>query len=197
MNKLAAMAVTGLIVTTCSTPANANIPFPNQSIVTTQGVQNIDLLIAEEMQRQAEIKKLEAKKAKELDENTEKINQAISKLEKHIGKTWYVFSGSTPSGWDCSGMVMWTYQQIDIELEHRASKQAKAGKIVESPKLGDIVVFKYSGSKSAYHVGIWIEEDTMIHAGGKKGERTEIKSIDKFAGNYSKVSYVRILETNE
>lgn len=131
----------------------------------------------------------------ELEKNYDKINAAIEKLRGHIGKTWYVFSGSTPSGWDCSGMTLWFYNQLGIELEHRATKQSQSGTKTISPKLGDIVVFKYKNSKSAYHVGIWVSEDLMIHAGGKKGDRTEYASISGFAGNYSKIEYRNFIET--
>lgn len=130
-----------------------------------------------------------------LSANSMKINKMVSKLKKHVGKTWYVFSGSTPSGWDCSGMTKWAYEQIGIPLEHRASKQQYAGTKISEPKLGDIVVFKYNRSKSAYHVGIYISKDVMIHAGGGKGEKTSLASISTFAGKHSKVSYVRMLDT--
>jgi cell wall-associated NlpC family hydrolase len=90
---------------------------------------------------------------------------------------------------------MWAYEQLGVNLEHRASKQQSAGTKVKSPKAGDIVVFTYNGSKSAYHTGIYLTPDTMIHAGGGKGDSTSIISISKFAGKYSKVTYRRILET--
>jgi len=79
------------------------------------------------------------------------VNATIKKLNKTVGKTWYVFSGATPKGWDCSGLTMWFYQQLDIQLEHRASKQQSAGVETKTPKAGDLVVFKYKESKSAYH----------------------------------------------
>lgn len=129
-----------------------------------------------------------------LHNNSKRIDQAISKLKKYVGKTWYVFSGSTPAGWDCSGLVMWTYKQMGISLEHRASLQAKAGKRVSMPKLGDIVVFKYNGSSDAYHVGIYYKNGLMIHA-PKHGHLTRIENIAKFSGKYSKVSFVRLLNS--
>lgn len=129
-----------------------------------------------------------------LTDNTLAVNKAIKKLNKTVGKTWYVFSGATPRGWDCSGLTMWFYGQLGIELEHRASKQQSAGVTVKTPKVGDLVVFKYIGHKSAYHVGVYIGNGKMIHA-PKKGHRTIIESIKQFAGNYSSVSYRRIIDT--
>lgn len=129
-----------------------------------------------------------------LSDNTLAVNKAIKKLNKTVGKTWYVFSGNTPSGWDCSGLTMWFYGQLDIQLEHRASKQQSVGVAVKTPKVGDLVVFKYKGYKSAYHVGIYVGDGKMIHA-PKKGHRTIVESVKQFAGNYSNISYRRIVDT--
>jgi cell wall-associated NlpC family hydrolase len=127
--------------------------------------------------------------------NTNKLNKVISQLKGYVHKTWYVFSGDTPRGWDCSGMTMWAYEQLGVNLEHRASFQVHEGTIVKVPKLGDIVAFTYKGSKSAYHVGIYLGPDKMIHAGGGKGDYTSIVHISKFAGSYSKVQFIRVIQT--
>lgn len=133
-------------------------------------------------------------KMKHLRENTIKVDKAIDKLSTHVGKTWYVFSGSTPSGWDCSGLTMWFYEQLNIQLEHRASKQDTSGTKTKDPKPGDLVVFHYSGNKDAYHVGIYIGNGKMIHA-PKHGHLTRVESIKKFGGNYSDITYRRLITT--
>jgi cell wall-associated NlpC family hydrolase len=130
-----------------------------------------------------------------VESNTEKLNNVIEALTDRVGKTRYVFSGSTPKGWDCSGMVLWAYSKLGVELEHSASKQQYAGKAVKEPKLGDIVVFKYNGRGSAYHVGIYLYPDTMIHSGGEPGDVTSIVSISRFAGKHSQVLFKRVIET--
>ena len=131
-----------------------------------------------------------------LQSNTDKVNAAIARLKTHVNKTWYVFSGATPSGWDCSGLTMWFYQQLGIELEHRASKQDTSGTLATDPKPGDIVVFKYRGSKDAYHVGIYVGNGKMIHA-PKHGHATRVEDVETFAGNYSDVTYRRLIDTNQ
>lgn len=129
-----------------------------------------------------------------LNANAMRINSMISKLEKHVGKTWYVFSGSTPSGWDCSGLTKWAYGQMGIELEHRASKQESYGTKVKTPKVGDLVIFKYSKSKTAYHVGVYIGDGNMIHA-PRKGQVTRVENVETFGGSYSNISYVRFIDS--
>lgn len=133
-------------------------------------------------------------KMEQLRENTIEVDKAIEKLSTYVDKTWYVFSGSTPGGWDCSGLTLWFYEQLDIELEHRASLQGRAGQKTNDPKPGDLVVFKYNGSKSAYHVGIYIGDGEMIHA-PKRGHLTRIENVESFGGEYSTISYRKLINT--
>jgi cell wall-associated NlpC family hydrolase len=119
-------------------------------------------------------------------------------VKNQIGKTPWVFGGSTPYAWDCSGLVMWTYAHLDVELEHSATKQRLSGKFVAKPKIGDLISFNHQSYGSAYHIGIYIGPDEMLHAGGKPGDRAEIRSISdwqKVNGN-SEVTYTRLIETN-
>jgi cell wall-associated NlpC family hydrolase len=131
-----------------------------------------------------------------LNKNTSQLLEAVDLSRKQVGKTWYVFSGSTPSGWDCSGLVRWTYSHLDIDLYHSATVQMGSGVKVYTPKFGDIVGFAYNGSSRFYHVGIYIDDDLMLHSGGKRGDMTEFRSISGFAGEHSKVSFTRIVETH-
>lgn len=142
---------------------------------------------------EAEIARLE-----QIAENTKTLNETLILVKKQIGKTPWVFSGSTTSAWDCSGLVMWTYAHLGISLEHSATKQRVSGKFVDEPKIGDLVSFNHRSYGSAYHIGIYVGPDEMIHAGGKPGDRTEIRSIKGWAkdnGN-SQITYTRIIETN-
>jgi cell wall-associated NlpC family hydrolase len=116
----------------------------------------------------------------------------VSKLEARIGKTRYVFSGSTPAGWDCSGLVRWAYEQIGIELPHSANKQGHMGKIVKSPRIGDVVVFGWKGSKSFYHAAIYVGNNQVIHAGFRKGSRTEKIALNSRAFSGSTIRFVEM-----
>lgn len=142
---------------------------------------------------EAEIDRLEA-----IAENTKTLNETLVLVKKQIGKTPWVFSGSTTLAWDCSGLVKWTYARLGVDLEHSATKQRLSGVIVTEPKIGDLVSFNFRSYGSAYHIGIYVGPDEMIHAGGKPGDRTEIRSIKGWAkdnGN-SQITYTRIIETN-
>ncbi len=134
------------------------------------------------------------RKARQLENNKIKIVKAVKKVKKYKGKTWYVFSGSSPAGWDCSGLVRWTYEQMGVTLEHSATKQMHSGAVVNKPMIGDIVAFYYGNGKYSFHVGVYIGGGKMIHA-YRPGTSTRIDAISDVAkGNWSKYKFIRILE---
>jgi cell wall-associated NlpC family hydrolase len=139
---------------------------------------------------------LEVLKAERLADTTDKVLSVVKKLKSRVGKTWYVFSGHTPQGWDCSGLVYWAYEQLGVPLEHSATKQGNSGTKVRTPKIGDVVVFGYKGSKSYYHSSIYIGDNKVIHAGFRKGTSTSIISLDDPAFQDSTITFVRFIETN-
>jgi D-gamma-glutamyl-meso-diaminopimelic acid endopeptidase CwlS/peptidoglycan endopeptidase LytE len=142
---------------------------------------------------EAEITRLE-----KVASDTKNLNKAIALTKKYVGKTWYALGGSTPDAWDCSGLVLWLYGHLDITLYHSASVQKESGDFVTEPKIGDIVAFTYKGSSRAFHTAIYTGPDEMLHSGGKRGDRTEITSIARWAkGNGNvEVTYTRLIETN-
>jgi cell wall-associated NlpC family hydrolase len=128
-----------------------------------------------------------------LAKNTERMKQTVIKLMRRVNKTSYVFSGSSPYGWDCSGMVKWTYGQFGLEIPHSANKQAHIGKRVSVPKLGDIVVFAYRGSTNFYHSGIYIGKGKIVNSNMYYGT-TVIEPLTDYKN--SQVRFVRVVKTN-
>lgn len=128
-------------------------------------------------------------------QNTLEMRKTLKALRKTAGRTWYVFSGVTPEGWDCSGLVYWTYQQLGITLEHSATAQSQAGTRTTNPMPGDIVAFHYENRKSSFHTGIYLGNGKFIHA-YRHGMRTVIDSVAEVSegnGN-AKVTYTRIID---
>lgn len=125
----------------------------------------------------------------------QKVQKVIRQLKSRIGKTWYVFSGDTPRGWDCSGLTMWAYKQLGIEVPHSANKQGHLAKGVKDPMPGDIVVWAYGKSTSYYHAAIYIGNGKVIHAGFQKGMTTQIISLNSPAFKGSTPKFIRLIET--
>lgn len=76
----------------------------------------------------------------------------------------YVWAGASPSGFDCSGFVMYVYKKVGISLPHSSRMQYTYGRPVSRGDLkpGDLVFFYNPIS----HVGIYIGDGKMIHAAG-------------------------------
>ena len=124
--------------------------------------------------------------------NTARMKQVIKYLETRVDKTAYVFSGASPRGWDCSGLVRWTYERFGIELPHSANKQGHLGKRVHKPKPGDIVVFAYNGSTNFYHAAIYIGNGKIINAHYGAGS-TIIQPLTDYANG--QIRFVRVIPT--
>jgi peptidoglycan DL-endopeptidase CwlO len=91
---------------------------------------------------------------------------------RYLG-TPYVWGGASPSGFDCSGFVMYVYSQVGISLPHSSYAQYGYGSPVSLSQLqaGDLVFFDGLG-----HVGIYVGGGTFIHA-PHTGDVVKISSL--------------------
>jgi len=81
---------------------------------------------------------------------------------RYLG-TPYVYGGASPSGFDCSGLVMYAYAQVGISLPHYTVAQYNYSDAVSVSRSqlqpGDLVFFAGLG-----HVGIYVGNGQFIHA---------------------------------
>lgn len=100
--------------------------------------------------------------------------QIVDAARSQIG-TPYVWGGTQPGGFDCSGLTSWSYSQVGKSIPRTSQAQASGGQQVgdAGKQLGDIVVF-YSG---ATHVGIFSGGNNVIHA-PQSGQTVHEASID-------------------
>ena len=87
----------------------------------------------------------------------------VAIAQRYLGVP-YVYGGASPSGFDCSGLVMYCYAQIGISLSHGATDQQRASTPVPHSALqpGDLVFF--GNASYSYHVGIYVGGGSMINA---------------------------------
>jgi cell wall-associated NlpC family hydrolase len=99
---------------------------------------------------------------------------AVGVAMQYLG-TPYVWGGSSPGGFDCSGFVMYVYSQIGVSLPHNAAAQFGYGVPVSRDQLepGDLVFFDGLG-----HVGIYIGGGQFIHS-PHTGDVVKISSLDE------------------
>ena len=94
----------------------------------------------------------------------------------------YVWGGSTPAGFDCSGFVMYVYAQVGVSLPHYTGAQWNMGVPVDRSDLepGDLVFFDGLG-----HVGIYIGGGQFVHA-PHTGDVVKISSLSEawYAATY-------------
>jgi len=85
----------------------------------------------------------------------------------------YVWAGASPSGFDCSGLVMYAFSQVGVAVPHNAAQQFRLGTPVARDQLvpGDVVFFN-----QLRHNGIYLGDGRFVHStkpGGVKIARLE------------------------
>ncbi|AOO73058.1 C40 family peptidase [Ligilactobacillus salivarius] len=112
----------------------------------------------------------------------------ISYAQSFIGVP-YVWGGSTPSGFDCSGLVQYVYAHYGVNLPRVTTAQENAGTVipVSAAQPGDLYFWGAKGS--SYHVAIATGGGSFIHA-PEPGESVKVGSTQYFQPSFA----VRVLQ---
>lgn len=116
--------------------------------------------------------------AKEVQSRADKL---VSTAKKYIGVP-YVWGGTTPSGFDCSGFTSYVYREVlGKEIGRTTWDQIAIGKQValDQAKVGDLIIF-YGGD----HVGIYLGNGQVIHA-PQPGESIKISSVTDMPADFA------------
>jgi cell wall-associated NlpC family hydrolase len=107
-----------------------------------------------------------------------------SNAAKYIGVP-YVYGGTSPSGFDCSGLIYYAAKEAGISLPRTSQAQSTLGSYVSVSdlKAGDLVF--WGGVGSAYHVGIYIGGGQYLHAPAP-GQSVTIQSMAYFAPSFGR-----------
>jgi cell wall-associated NlpC family hydrolase len=91
--------------------------------------------------------------------------------------TRYVLGGTTPKGFDCSGLVRYVMASLKVELPRTAAQQARIGDEVSTDpsrlRPGDLLTFGWKGKRGVSHIGIYVGEGRYIHASSGAGRVIE------------------------
>lgn len=102
--------------------------------------------------------------------------QAVALASEQIG-TPYVFGGAAPGGFDCSGLLQWTYAKLGIDLPRVSSQQGKAGVEVSAAEArpGDLVYFDRTGPVD--HIGMYAGNGQWVVA-PHTGAQVRLEAVD-------------------
>jgi cell wall-associated NlpC family hydrolase len=97
----------------------------------------------------------------------------------------YVYGGTSPDGFDCSGLVYYCYRHFGYSVNRTATGLSYNGTAVSSTELqpGDVIIFSERNSSSIAHCGIYIGDGQFIHA-PQTGDVVKISSLS--ASNYAR-----------
>lgn len=114
--------------------------------------------------------------------------QVAATAKKYIGCA-YIFGGTSPNGFDCSGFVQYIYKLYGVSLYRTADVQLNNGWSVSYSDLrpGDLVFFAhtYNTSAAASHVGIYIGGGQFVHAANSStGVTTSNLSNSYYSSRY-------------
>ena len=110
---------------------------------------------------------------------TDKGQQIVTEAKKYLGVP-YVYGGTSPSGFDCSGLVYYVGRQLGYSLYRTASAQYRNGVYVDRSALqpGDLIIFYNSAMSAIGHIGIYVGDNQFIHASSGSG-RVVISSLSQ------------------
>ncbi|MSD84407.1 hypothetical protein GKC32_08275 [Lactobacillus curvatus] len=111
-------------------------------------------------------------------------NKIVQEAIKYLGVP-YVWGGTTPKGFDCSGLVQYVYAKNGIKLPRVSQDQSKLGKDVPLNELQPNDLLFWGGVGTAHHVAIYIGDGYFIQA-PQPGDKVRITKIADYKPDFAR-----------
>ena len=119
------------------------------------------------------------------EERAIRRQSVVDEAASHLGVP-YVYGGTTPAGFDCSGFTRWVFEHaLGVALPRTAAEQSALGEAVSLDEVlpGDLLFWGSGGG--VYHVGVYVGDGEYIHA-STGGGRIMRATFDYFAPSFAK-----------
>lgn len=145
--------------------------FPGRKIIIKKGMTPVK---SQQINLYAEVEEFLEDALPMSNESLENADQLIAIASEHLG-TRYRSGGTKGGGFDCSGLMCYTFSQLDYKLPRTSNEQSRIGKKIKKNQAqkGDLIFFSTNGRGTVNHVGMITEivddEIFFIHSSVSKG----------------------------
>ena len=168
-----------------------------QSAKVIEDSQNAAVTSPVQIAQTAEIKKDSTFVRLSSGSHSELIDQLIANATENIGVR-YRSGGTTRAGFDCSGLMICTFNNFDIKLPRSSIEQSRVGTKVttDEAQKGDLIFFRTNGRRHINHVGMIVEvadgEIKFVHSSTHGGVMISSTKEPYYTRAFSQVN--RVLE---
>jgi cell wall-associated NlpC family hydrolase len=115
---------------------------------------------------------------KRVEATSQDAERAAGHALRMVGRPYRAGGESASSGFDCSGLVQFSYRQAGVAVPRSTELQLRATRTVSraNPRLGDLLFFDQEGKKKS-HVGIYLGEGRFVHA-PSSGKQVRVDRLD-------------------
>ena len=110
-------------------------------------------------------------------ESVHSVRDSLVAIARAQVGTRYVMGGTTPKGFDCSGLVKYVMAALRVDLPRTAAQQARVGAEISRDdsylRPGDLLTFGKQGKKGVSHIGIYVGGGRYVHASSVAGRVIE------------------------
>jgi len=109
------------------------------------------------------------------------LSGGILGMAAGLAGIYYIYGGTTPAGFDCSGFTQYVFGNAGISLPRTAESQRQAATYVSNPQPGDLVFF----GSPAHHVGIYAGNGMMWDS-PRTGKAVALRSVYSSSVTYGR-----------